>query len=105
MQAMSKEPTESERRKLQKATKFYQRSPAYSSLCLALILLVNVIFKNKPTLSLVVDGLLILVLLGVLLRYALLRRCPRCQAFGTPVMGGNCSSCGLHLDGTSKQVV
>lgn len=95
---ISKAPNEEERKKLQKIVKFNNQRPIYL-LCLSSLSL-NIIFvlKHYPILGTVLSVLIFAGMIYLLLTFAILIKCPRCSSWGTPVTGGNCSKCGLHLD-------
>lgn len=102
MNVISTKLTEAEHQQLLKAVQFNRRLPVYSLLCLTLNWVVIAACKDSQVLLLALSGTLILIQLVLLLRYALFSRCPRCRAWGTPVTGGHCSSCGMHLDHQRK---
>ena len=91
-------PNAEEGKKLKKMARYYQLLPFYSFIPFIVFFLVESIFKNYPAIQIVIIILLFLVMVYLLLNFAVLKRCPRCAAWGTPVLGGNCSKCGLHLD-------
>ena len=91
-------PNEEERKKLKKMAKYYQLFPICAFIPFVAFFLVESLFKNYPLIQIVIIVLIFLVMVYLLLNFAVLKRCPRCSAWGTPVLGGNCPRCGLHLD-------
>ncbi len=99
----TKKPNEKERKKLKKMARYYQILPFCTFMPLLAFFLVESLFKNYPRIQVSTMILLLLVMVYLLLSFALLKRCPRCSAWGTPVLGGHCSRCGLYLDPDHKE--
>ncbi len=91
-------PNDEGRKRLQDMGKFYHHLPIYV-LCLgSFSLLVKIVLDHYPILGV---ALTLLILVGTIylgLNVTLLKKCPRCSSWGTPIVGGNCPRCGLHLD-------
>ncbi len=94
---ISKAPNEEERKKLQKIVKFNNLIPIYITSFLCLISIINFFLKKNPILCSILAIAIILTMI-LLLLISVLNKCPRCSSWGTPVTGGNCPKCGLHLD-------
>ena len=95
---ISKAPNEEERKKLQKMTKYNSLLPLYMTSLLGLIFIINYFLKKNPILWTILAITIILTMIFLALKVSILKKCPRCSSWGTPVTGGNCSKCGLHLD-------
>ena len=94
---VSKTPNEEERKKLQKIVKFNNLIPIYTTSFLCLIFIINFFLKKNPILWSIL-AIAIIITMILLLLISVLKKCPRCSSWGTPVTGGNCPKCGLHLD-------
>ncbi len=91
-------PNDDEIKKLKKMGAFYRTFPVYG-VCLSLApLTINSLLKNHPVVQLALYTIVFVAIIYLLLNFALLKRCPRCRAWGTPVLRGSCARCGLHLD-------
>jgi hypothetical protein len=100
-------PNKEERNKLQKMAGSYQHR---SIIIIGLLGIGWIIFDvldryfRSPTLLILITALIFIAFVYWALDFALFKRCPRCSAWGTPVMkGGNCPKCGLHLDSSCKE--
>ena len=84
-------PNDDERIKLTKMRKFYHYFPIYG-ICLALCMfwIVDFFFEKQPMFGAILSALTVMLMIFLLLNYALLKRCPRCSSWGTPIVGGNC---------------
>ena len=91
-------PNDEERKRLQEMGKFYKHLPFYV-LCLGGFgLIVKIVLDHYLILGLALTLLIFVVTIYLGLNVALLKKCPRCSSWGTPIVGGNCPRCGLHLD-------
>ena len=97
-------PNEEERIKLQKMAKFNSHIPIYIPILLV-IGLINIFFLGQyPFLQMSLAIILFVpMIIFFLRRVFLFKRCPRCSSWGTPVTGGNCPKCGLHLDPSDNE--
>ena len=97
-------PTEEERKKLLKMAQYYKHLPIYA-ICLAgMFGVVNSVFDHYPIIGTILSVIIILAMIFLLLNSALLKRCPRCASWGTPVSKkGHCPKCGLTLDPEYKK--
>ena len=96
-------PNDDERKKLKKMSRYYSHLPIYFICLLSLSWVVGCSFEKPPILGFMLSIIIFLGMLLLLLNIALLKRCPRCSSWGTPVLGGNCPKCGLRLDHSYKQ--
>ena len=96
---VSKTPNEEERKKLQKMAKYNSLILLYLTILLGLIFINNFFLGQYPFLQMSVAIILsVAMIIFLLMGVFLFKRCPRCSSWGTPVTGGNCPKCGLHLD-------
>ena len=93
---ISKAPNEEERKKLQKMAKYNSLIPLYLTILLGLFFIINYFLKENPILWIIL-AIAIIITMILLLLISVLKKCPRCSSWGTPVTGGNCPKCGLHL--------
>ncbi len=91
-------PNDDERKKLQKLVKFYHHLPLYVLSLIGLSLIVKFVLDHFPIIGTAVTVLILAAMIYLLLNFALLKKCPRCSSWGTPILGGNCPKCGLRLD-------
>jgi len=92
-------PNEDERKKLQKRAKFYSHLPIYMLGLLSLFFINNFFFDQNPILWMIIAITIVATMIFLVLSSAfLLKKCPRCSSWGTPISRGNCTKCGLHLD-------
>ena len=97
MHADTRVPTQTELQQLQRMDKAYRLWPRKFISLLPLYFLSIVVFKDSPLLLAGIVLILIAVFVWGALHYILLRRCPRCAAWGT-IPKGSCGQCGLYLD-------
>ena len=95
-------PNDDERKKLKKMSRYYLHLPVYAICLLSAFGVIDFFFENSPIIKTILYSTVILGMVLLLLNFALLKRCPRCSSFGTPILGGNCPKCGLRLDHTYK---
>ena len=95
-------PNEDERKKLKKRVNSYKLHPIYALCLVGIFLVISSFLDQFPVLRLVISVVILIAMIYLLLRCALLRRCPRCSSWGTPITGGNCPRCGMHLDPSHK---
>jgi len=92
-------PNENERKKLQKMVKFNSLILIYMASLLCLFIINHFFLGQYPFLQMsVAIILLVAMVIFLLMGVFVFKRCPRCSSWGTPVTGGNCPKCGLHLD-------
>jgi hypothetical protein len=97
----TKFPNEDERKKLIQMAKSNQLTPI---LVIALLGVASVIFSlldKHPLLQIVLIATILIGMIYLLLNFALLKICPRCDSWGT-VPSGDCPKCGMHLNPTLK---
>jgi hypothetical protein len=95
-------PNDDERKKLKKMSQYYFHLPIYVICLLSMSWIVGRLFDKSPIVGTILYLIIILGMLLLLLNFALLKRCPRCSSWGTPILGGNCPKCGLRLDHSYK---
>ncbi len=91
-------PNDDERKKLQKMSQFYHHLPVYIICLVGMFWIVDSFFENSPIIGTIIYLIIFSGMIFVLLNFAILKKCPRCSSWGTPILGGNCSKCGLRLD-------
>lgn len=91
-------PNEDERKKLQKMAMTSKHTIINIIILSCVYWVVRYLLNQYPVLQISVYITILVVLFFLLLKMALLNKCPRCSSWGTPVMGGNCPKCGLRLD-------
>ena len=96
-------PNEDERKKLQEAAVTFKHTIINIIIISILYWVVRYFLTQHPVLQISVYVTILLVLFFLLLKIALLNRCPRCSSWGTPIMGGNCPKCGLRLTSFDKE--
>lgn len=96
-------PNDDERKKLHKMSPFYHHLPIYIVCLFSMFWIADFFFDNSPIIGTIIYLIIILGMFFLLLNFALLKRCPRCSSWGTPVLGGNCPKCGLRLDHSYKE--
>jgi hypothetical protein len=96
-------PDENERRKLQKMARFYHLLPIYGISLLGIFFINDFFLDQYPMLGAVLTVAILVAVVYLLLNFALLKRCPRCCSWGTPIMRGHCPRCGLHLDPSYRE--
>lgn len=95
-------PNDDERKKLKKMSQYYFHLPIYIICLLSMSWIVDHFFDKSPIIGTILYLIIISGMLLLLLNFALLKRCPRCSSWGTPIVGGNCPKCGLRLDHSYK---
>lgn len=95
-------PTDEERKRLLKMAEFNKHLPVYIICLISMIGVVDFFFKDSPIIGTILLLMLTLGMIFLLLNFALLKRCPRCASWGTPVSKGHCTKCGLSLDPSYK---
>jgi surface polysaccharide O-acyltransferase-like enzyme len=95
-------PTDEERKRLLKMVEFNKHLPIYTICLVIMIGVVDFFFKDSPITGSILLLMLTLGMIFLLLNFAILKRCPRCASWGTPVSRGHCPKCGLRLDPTCK---
>ncbi len=96
-------PTDNERRKLQKIAVDFKLSIINLVILSGAYWAVRYFLDKYPVIQIAVYITILLATFFVLLKMALLNRCPRCSSWGAPIMGGNCPKCGLHLNPSYKE--
>jgi hypothetical protein len=96
-------PNEDERKKLREMAVFYHHLPIYGLSLLGIFGIDESFFNKYPMPGTILAVLILAAMIYLLLNFALLKRCPRCSSWGTPIVGGNCPKCGLHLDPSYKE--
>ena len=97
-------PNENERKKLQKMAKYNNHLLIYVLSLLCLLFINHFFLDQYPFLQMsVAIILLVAMIIFLLMGVFLFKRCPRCSSWGTPVTGGNCPKCGLHLDPSDNE--
>ena len=91
-------PNEDERKKLQKIAILFKNTIINIIILSCAYWVVRYLLNQYPVLQISAYITILVVLFFLLLRMVLLNKCPRCSSWGTPVMGGSCPKCGLHLD-------
>jgi hypothetical protein len=92
-------PTDEERKRLLKMAEFNKHLPVYSICLVSMIGVADFFFKDFPIIVTILLLMLTLGMIFLLLNFALLKKCPRCASWGTPVsQKGHCPKCGLRLD-------
>ena len=100
----SRFPNEDERRKLQKLARYYKLLPIYVLSVVGLFWIIASLLDQYPLLVTVVTVIVFVAIIYLLINFAILKRCPRCSSWGTPVLGGNCPKCGMYLDSSLKEI-
>gem|GEM_PF-3471447 len=90
-------PNDDERKKLKKMSQYYFHLPIYIICLLSISWIADDFFKKFPIIGTILCLIIFLSMILLLLNFALLKRCPRCSSWGTPIVGGNCPKCGLRL--------
>ena len=98
-------PDEDEMKKLQKMSQFYHHLPIYIVCLFCMLWIVDFFFDKSPIIGTIIYLITIFGMVFLLLNFALLKRCPRCSSWGTPILGGNCPKCGLRLDPSFKEKI
>lgn len=91
-------PNEDERQKLQKMAMSFKHTIINIIILSCIYWVVRYVLDQHPVLQISVYITILVMLFYLLLKMALLNKCPRCSSWGSPVMGGSCPKCGLHLD-------
>ena len=97
-------PNEDERRKLKKMARSFKINIINVIILSGSYWIVRYLFEPFPLMQIAIYITILIVTFYLLLKIVLLNKCPRCAAWGTPVTGGHCARCGLHLDPSSKEV-
>jgi hypothetical protein len=96
-------PTDEERKRLLKMAEYNRHLPVYTICLLSMIGVIDFFFKDYPIACTLLLLILFLGMIFLSLNFALLKRCPRCGSWGTPVSKkGHCPKCGLRLDPSFK---
>lgn len=98
-----KTPNEDERKKLQKMAGSFKLT-IINIICLSGIYWIVRYFLNQyPVLQIAIYLTVLIAIFYLLLKMVLLNKCPRCSAWGAPIIGGNCARCGLYLGQSRKE--
>ncbi|MBN1905899.1 MAG: hypothetical protein JW927_12460 [Deltaproteobacteria bacterium] len=95
-------PTDEERKRLLKMAEYNKNLPVYYICLVSMIGVADLFLKDYPVLGVIALLMLTLGMIFLLLNFAILKKCPRCASWGTPVSKGHCPKCGLRLDPTYK---
>ena len=91
-------PNEGEKKKLRKITVAFKHAIINIIILSCVYWIVRSLLNHYPVLQISIYITILVVLFFLLLKMVLLNKCPRCSSWGTPVMGGRCPKCGLHMD-------
>lgn len=95
-------PTDEERKRLLKMVEFNKHLPIYTICLVIMIGVVDFFFKDSPIIGTILLLILTFGMIFLVLNLVVLKRCPRCASWGTPVSKGHCTKCGLSLDPSYK---
>ena len=95
-------PNEDERKKLQKMARTFKFAIINIIILCGIYWIVRYLLDQYPVIQIAVYITILVAIFFLLLKMALLNKCPRCSSWGTPIMGGNCPKCGLRLASSNK---
>jgi hypothetical protein len=99
----SRLPNEDELKKLQNIGTSFRHTVINIIILCAIYWIVRALLNSYPVVQISVYITLLPATFFLLLKMALLNRCPRCSAWGAPMMGGSCPKCGLRLSSINKK--
>ena len=96
-------PNEDERTKLQKMAVDFKFTIINIIILSGIYWVVRYLLDQYPVIQIAVYITILVAIFFLLLKMALLNKCPRCSSWGTPIMGSNCPKCSLRLDPSYKE--